>query len=151
MKLKPICGENGGVTKAGAPCSVAMNLSPTNGLCVMHDPERATDAAAMRAAGQRANGAANRRAKAADPDTVPPAPKTLEDAVFLAAWITRAVLIGDIDVRVAEAATKAVRQFQLGEEKRAMEAEIKHLRAELAAAQKGVARPVLGVTRGGSR
>ena len=101
-----------------------------------HDPERAEELRAVHAAGGKAAGVAKRHAKAALPDGVPKAPRSLDDASQIASWITRAVLIGEIDVRVAEAATKAVRQFQLTEEKRAMQAELKALRAQLDAAKR---------------
>ena len=106
----------------------------------MHDPERVAERLAIHSAGGAASKKAKTKAKAADASETPNAPRTLADAVAVASWITRAVLIGEIDVRVAEAATKAVRQFQLGEEKRALEGEIKALRAELAAAR-GKAKP----------
>jgi hypothetical protein len=129
----------GAPTKAGAPCRTAMNLADS-GLCVQHDPERVAVRLAMVQSGGHASAVTRIRAKAAPASEVPKAPRTLADAVSIASWITRAVLTGTIDVRVAEAGTKAVRQFQLGEEKRALEGEIKKLRAELAAAR-GKAKP----------
>lgn len=134
------CGDAGGLTKAGTACRCSMNLSPANGRCVMHDNERLAERLAIRSAGGAASKVAKTKAKAADASEVPAAPRTLSDAVAVSSWITHAVLIGEIDVRVAEAATKSVRQFQLSEEKRALEGEIKKLRAELAAAR-GKAKP----------
>jgi hypothetical protein len=60
----------------------------------------------------------------------------LDDAVKVASWITRAVLVGEIDTRVAEAATKAVRQFQLGEEKANLLKQIAELKARLSEHEK---------------
>ena len=90
----------------------------------------------MRVKGGRASGESKRREKAAHPENAPRAPKSLADAVQVASWITHAVLVGEIDVRVAEAATKAVRQFQLGEEKRALVEKVKTLNAKLRAVEK---------------
>lgn len=134
------CGDAGGVTKAGAPCRSFLNISPASGRCAMHDDARKAERLAIHSAGGSASKVAKTKAKAADASEAPAAPRTLADAVAVASWITRSVLIGAIDVRVAEAATKAVRQFQLGEEKRALESEIKKLRSELAAAR-GKAKP----------
>jgi len=131
-----MCGDHGGITKAGAPCRSRLNLSPTSGRCLQHDADRAESAHALRIAGGRASGMKQRMARAALPEGAPKAPRTLEDAVRIAAWITRATLVGEIDVRVSEAATKAVRQFQLGEEKRAMQKELVALRTQLAALKK---------------
>ena len=148
-RMTTTCGDGGGTTKAGTPCRCALNLSPTSGLCMQHDPDRQAERDAMRAAGGKASGPAKRRAKAADPAVVPDAPKSLADAVRLASWIVRATLAGEIDVRVSEAATKAVRQFQLGEEKRVLEAEVRKLRAELAEARRETSRGVIGaISRG---
>jgi hypothetical protein len=125
------CGAAGGVTLAGAPCKSWLNLSPTSGKCLMHDEERVAERARATSVGGKASKAAQVKAKAANPANAPKAPKTLDDAVAVASWITRAVLTGEIDVRVAEAAVKAVRQFQLGEEKRGYEVQIKTMRAEI--------------------
>jgi hypothetical protein len=90
----------------------------------------------MRARGGERAGETRRLEKASQHPDVPKAPRTLQDAVDVASWITRAVLVGEIDVRVAEASCKAVRQFQLSHEKRVLEKEIAALRAELAEARK---------------
>lgn len=125
----------GGTKANGSPCRSFLNLS-ASGFCLMHDPERAGQRAAMRSAGGAAAKVARSRGRAADPATVPPRMKSLADAVSVASWIVDAVLRGDVDARTAESATKAVRQFQLGEEKATLLREIKKLRAELAAATK---------------
>lgn len=108
-----------------------MNLSATTGRCIQHDEERVAERAAMRSAGGDASRVSKVKAKAADPAKAPKAPRTLDDAVKVASWVTRAVLTGVIDVRVAEAATKAVRQFQLGEEKANMLRRIAAVEARL--------------------
>jgi hypothetical protein len=108
-----------------------MNLSPTTGRCVQHCPERAAERAAMQSAGGAAAKVAKRQAKAADTSAVPPRMRTLGDAVSVAAWIVDSVLRGAIDARTAEAATKSVRQFQLGEEKRALQDRVRELERRL--------------------
>ncbi len=125
----------GALTKSGLPCRTTMNLGAT-GICVQHDPERLTERRQMQSAGGMASKVAKVKAKAADPSTVPPRMKSLSDAVAVASWITDAVLRGEIDARTAESATKAVRQFQLGEEKATLLREITKLRGELADARK---------------
>lgn len=114
----------------------------------MHDESRIAERARVRSAGGDAAKVAKTKAKAADPATVPPRMKSLADAVSVASWIVDAVLCGAIDARTAESATKAVRQFQLGEEKATLLREITKLRAELAAARKESPRPALEVHRG---
>lgn len=124
-----------GTTAKGAPCGSFLNLSES-GFCLMHDPERAGERAAMRSAGGAAAKVAKTKSKAADPATTPPRMKSLADAVSVASWIADAVLRGDIDARTSEAATKAVRQFQLGEEKASLLKRISALEAQLKAAAK---------------
>ena len=130
------CGDNGGVTKAGTPCRSALNLSPVTGRCLMHDEARAEQRAVMRSRGGAAAKIARTKAKAADPVTVPGAPKTIEDAEKFASWLTHAVCVGDIDARTAHEAAVCLREFRGASEKRIMEREVKALRAKLAAATK---------------
>ncbi len=129
------CGDAGGRTAKGTPCRSHMNLGEA-GLCLFHDPLRKHLAKAAQAAGGRARGEAMRRERAALPADVPRAPRTLEDAEKVASWITHAVLIGEIDVRVAEAATKAVRQFQLSVEKRTLQDRVRELEKALREARR---------------
>lgn len=126
----------GAPTKAGTLCKCSMNISATSGLCMMHDPERKAERAAIHRAGGSASGVARTRAKAADPATVPPAPKTIEDAEKFASWLTHTVCSGGIDSRTAHEAAVCLREFRGAAEKRIMERAIKALRAELAAARK---------------
>ncbi len=125
------CGEAGGITKAGTPCRARLNLSPTNGRCLQHDPERVEVARDMRLAGAHAAGKAQQKAKAALPDGVPGIPKTLDDAARFSAWTANAILEGKIDARTGEAAIKACRQFQLCEKERGLERKVKELEAQL--------------------
>lgn len=123
-----------GTTKAGAPCR--SQFVGASGYCLTHDPEKTAEARAIRQAGGRATSKAQRALEASQPKNVPKEPKTLEDAARISAWITRATLMRHIDARTSEAATKAVRQFQLAEEKRVLVTTIKELRAELAEAKR---------------
>ena len=118
----------------GSPCRVTMGLDPVSGLCIVHDPARRDELRDRQAKGRAARGAEQRRKP---PAKMPPMPQSLEDAVRFASWLTWAVLVGEIDARTCESSTKALRQFQLGEEKRALQDEVKKLRAELADARKG--------------
>jgi hypothetical protein len=133
------CGDAGGVSKKGAPCSQYMNLSPTTGMCLMHDPERAAQRRETQVAGAVAKGAAMRAAKAALPEDCPPAPKTIADAEKFASWLTYSVCIGRIDARTAHEASVCLKEFRGAHEKRVLESEVRALRRELAAA-KGAAK-----------
>jgi hypothetical protein len=134
------CGDNGGRRKDGAPCGSVLNLSPVTGQCLMHDAARVTERAAMRSAGGAAAKMAKVKAKAADPVTVPGAPKTIEDAEKFASWLTHAVCVGNIDARTAHEAAVCLREFRGASEKRIMERELKALRAALADAKRGRAK-----------
>ena len=112
VKQAPTCGDSGGVTLAGKPCRSSISLSPENGLCRVHDPARAKEVLEMRRAGAHARGEAARRAKAALPDDVPRAPKTLQDAVEWSSWAIRAVATGEIDPRVGHEIGYLVNSFK---------------------------------------
>lgn len=127
------CGDSGGLTKSGEPCRSTLNLSSTTDLCAFHDPGRATEVREMRAKGGVAAGQAKRKAKTADPATVPANPKTLDDAVAYASWLTRAVCVGAIDARTAESSTKALALFSSSVAKRELQHEVKALRAQIVA------------------
>ena len=130
------CGDNGGITRAGARCRASLNLSPSSGLCVQHDPDRVEVARQLRLTGGRASGLKQRLKKAALPEHVPRAPKTIADAEAFASWLTHAVCVGDIDARTAHEAAVCLREFRGASEKRILEREIKALRQELAEAKR---------------
>jgi len=132
---KPTCGDSGGVTKAGLPCRSALNLSPEDGLCIAHDPERVDEARAMRVAAGKATGLANRKRRAASPLVVPKPPRTLQDAVEWSSWAMHAVATGEIDARTGHEIGYLVNAFKAAVEKRDLLAEIEALRAELASAR----------------
>lgn len=128
----PACGDAGGRTQSGRPCRVYMNLGAT-GLCLMHDASRAEERRAVHVKGALAKGAAVRAARAALPEDCPKAPKTIADAEHFASWLTHAVCIGKIDARTAHEAAVCLREFRGANEKRVLQAELKALRADLAA------------------
>ena len=123
-----------GTKTNGDPCGSKLGLS-LDGLCLNHDPERQDAVLAIRVAGGQAAGAAKRAARAARaanvPDDVPPAPKTLDDAVRYFAYITHAVATGKLDARSAHEAAYALNGFKAAVEKRDLEREIKGLRKQL--------------------
>lgn len=137
MRL-PTCGDAGGRTQSGRPCRVYMNLGAT-GLCLMHDASRIEERRAVHAKGGVAKGVAVRQARAVLPEDCPKAPKTLADAERYASWLTHAVCIGTIDARTAHEAAVCLREFRGANEKRVLQAELKSLRADLAA-MKGTAK-----------
>jgi hypothetical protein len=141
----------GATTKAGTSCRSTMNLSPTNGRCLQHDPERIAEARALHVMGAKARGAAAQRAKAADPATVPKPPQTLEDAVQWSSWAMHACATGAMDARTGHEVGYLVARFTEALNKRDLLRKIEELERALATAKKETPRPVLGVSRGGSR
>ena len=125
------CGDSGGRTRVGTACGASMNLSPTSGLCVQHDPERAEAARALRVEGGRASGAAKRRAKAALPEGVPSAPRSLEDAVQWSSWAMRAIATGEIDARTGHEVGYLIARFAEAVNKRDLEKRLEKALAEL--------------------
>lgn len=134
-EVKPTCGQAGGRTKRLKHCNVTMNLSPTNGLCLQHDPERKEELYQVRVAGAKARGKKVQKAKAAQGE-VPRKPKNLQDAIEWASWATFAVATGEIDTRVAHEVAVLVREFRMALEKRALEEQVEALKAQLAEANK---------------
>ena len=147
-RMTTTCGAAGGRTKAGTACRSSLNLSPSSGLCMMHDPERVEERRAMHSAGGAAAKVAKRRAKAADPAAVPEIPKTLDDAATYFAWLVDQGARGAMDARTVHECAFALKGFQSAAEKRDMEREIKKLRDELADARKESPRAVVGAIRG---
>ena len=133
---KRTCGDSGGRKADGSPCGSKLNLSPENGQCLMHDSARTEERLRVTQAGGVASAQAKRDRKTADPDDVPSAPKTLEDAAEFASWLTHAVVVGRLDARTGHEAAYALRAFQAMAEKRDLQKEVASLRHELAAAQK---------------
>ena len=95
MTDKPTCGDAGGLTKAGAPCRSTLNLGD-GGRCLMHDTSRAEERLRVTQAGGVASAVAKRDRKTADPDDVPTAPRTLQDAVTWSSWAIHGVACGRI-------------------------------------------------------
>ena len=123
--LKPTCGDAGGrkVTD-GTPCAQTLNLSPSNGQCIVHDAERTDQHRAMSQRGQAASTVSKRDAKYADPEDVPPVPETLEDAVEWAGWALRATACGRIEHRVGATISTLINSFKSALEKRDLLREI---------------------------
>lgn len=76
---------------------------------------------------------AKRKAKAARPDRVPRAPRTLRDAKRYSSWALNAVAIGEIGVPVAHVITGLLREFRTATEKVELGNQVAQLRAEIAA------------------
>ena len=129
------CGEAGGRNSKGLPCGVYLNLSPSTGLCLMHDPERAESRAELKRQGGQAAGAARRQARAAMPDGVPRAPTNLEDSVKWSSWAMHAIATGEIDHKVGHEVGYLVARFTEAVSKRDLERQVKSLQARLRAFQ----------------
>lgn len=91
----------------------------------MHDEARADEAQQARVKGGQSGGEVKRGAMVALPSEVPAAPKTLEDAVEFASWLSRAVCIGTLDARTAHEATYSLTCFKAGAEKRDLQRSLK--------------------------
>lgn len=135
--MPPLSPQCLGTTQAGERCRSTLNIGPT-GYCLAHDPDRVAQRLASRAAGGRASGRRRQleRAGLFKVENTPPAPKTLADAEAFASWLTHAVCAGGIDARSAHEAAVCLREFRSAATARALEKEVKALRAELAAAKK---------------
>ena len=110
---KPRCT---GTKTDGSPCLVTFALSP-DGRCLFHDPARADKVRAMRVNGGKAARPARRPPNAA-PLVVPPAPKTFDDAVAYASWLTHAIASGALDPKQGREATQALNSFRTALDKR---------------------------------
>ena len=130
------CGSNGGKNERGEPCGTAMNLSPTSGLCVHHDPARVDEARALyktgAAAAARATHLRRIERQVTTPDNMPrEEPDTLARLARWHRWVVRAVATGLVDARTAREITGSLKELrpvlvQIGLEKR-----VKELEAEL--------------------
>jgi hypothetical protein len=104
-------------TKAdGSPCRTKFGLSAA-GYCLQHDPERADEARAMRSKGGKAPRGPRPPASPV-PLVVPPAPKTFDDAVAYASWLTHAIASGALDPKQGREATQALNSFRTALDKR---------------------------------
>lgn len=126
-----------GITKAGQPCRVSMNLS-AGGLCLAHDPERREAARQTRIAGGVAAGQARRerRAKLPPASDVPKVMRTLDDAVRWSSWAADQVARGSMDARSAHEIAVLVREFRQTVEKRDLQHEVARLQKRLAMLEK---------------
>jgi len=68
---------------------------------------------------------------------VPKAPKSLDDAVAFASWLTHAVCVGTLDARTAHESAYALNCFKESVAKRDLQREIAALRDQLEALKKG--------------
>ena len=110
------CGDAGGVTKSGQPCRTTLNLSATNGRCLMHDLERIERRRAVRAAGGHATaeGRAERlaEAKASMPTDVPKAPRTLAQLARYLTWVLAATAERRLDPAVSRELVLGCRELR---------------------------------------
>ena len=134
----PTCGDRGGKTKKGTPCSAFRNLDPVSGLCMWHDESRGPEREANQRAAQAGSEAKVRAT--ARPKGLPPPPQTIEDARAYASWcvdaVARGPADGGIDVRRAHEITGLLREFRGAAEKAELVGRVKALEAELRKYQK---------------
>lgn len=135
MKAK-VCGDSGGRTKNGIPCTVPFGLSEKNGLCFTHDPERKARRKATSIGGGKAAGVATRKARAAGPESMPKKlPETLELVSTWLKWTTQAVACGEISPRVAQEIVRGCKEQREALKDLHLERRVKELEAQLKAAK----------------
>lgn len=120
----------------GERCKSFIGLSEKNGLCPMHDPDRAEQMERARAAGREAYKPRARQAKVAAAIGIPEKPETLEDAAEWASWALRALALGQIDTRIASGIASLVNAFKGAKEKAELEKELRSMREQLSQARK---------------
>jgi hypothetical protein len=104
--------------------------------CIWHDDKRRGRASAMRRRGGKKGARIARRLRG----SIPPPPKTLDDAVQLASWLTHAVLAGNVTPKAAQEATRAVAQFTRGLAARDMTDRVRELEAQIKRFKRGANR-----------
>lgn len=129
------CGAAGGRKLSGDPCRAFLNLSPTSGLCMMHDPERVAQRLLMQRRGASNSAVSKRRARAADPSIVPRPPQTLDEAVEWSSWAMHSVAAGELDARTGHEIGYLIARFTEALNKRDLLREVEQLRRDLAAAR----------------
>ena len=127
------CGTSGGTNADGRPCGSTLGLSPTNGLCLQHDPERTEERRAVVAAGGRAAGEKARQRRLemqhARPEQMPDyEPDTLERVALWHQWASKAVGLGWIDARTSDSLCRHLKELRptlvaIGHEQRVKELE----------------------------
>ncbi len=139
------CGSNGGINERGEACGVAMNLSPTTGLCIHHDPKRVDEARAL----YKTGGAAATRAThlrriermTTTPENMPRfKPDTLERLAAWLQWTVTAVGTGQVDARTAAEMTRALQQLRPVLTSIGLDRRVKELERELRAYKKRAGR-----------
>lgn len=122
-----------GTSRSGAPCRMRSNLNPENGLCLVHDPERAEEFRTFARAGQQRAVAArkeNRKIRAATLADVlerPPVGDSLETLATFHRWVIEATARGDLELGVSRTHTAAVRVQQQVYEKRDLMRQLRDL------------------------
>lgn len=94
----------------GQQCGAQLQFGRgADGKCMWHsgDPEMKALARQFKSAGGRKSGSRTRL----DPERVPTAPATLDDAVSWSAWVARVTALGHLDPKQAAEVTKAISQF----------------------------------------
>lgn len=120
----------GAPTESGGTCGVTFGLcdEPGCGRCWTHDPHRSEE---REAANSRGGYRAARGPGTIAPGDVPPAPRTLQDAVVWAAWAARAAATGELDTGRANAAARLLKEFRQALERTEAKAELEELRRKL--------------------
>lgn len=123
-----------GITAKGERCRQFLDLS-ADGLCLVHDPERADEAAAMRERGGETTRVlhAEREARTVRVDDLPPPMEmTLQGIARYQAWHIQQVAAGRLDKKLSGSLTYGLTLLKACLEKAELEDQLKAARAELA-------------------
>jgi hypothetical protein len=121
----------------GSRCGQWQSLSPVNGKCIWHDPERSKEAATARRRGgigasKFSRAVKARAAQVVHPADAPPPPATLQDCATWASWLAHAVVTGRLDARTCKEGVTAINSLRGSVEKLDLSARTARLEAELA-------------------
>jgi hypothetical protein len=136
--MTPQCGDAGGTTKAGQPCRGRLNLSPVNGLCLEHDPDRVEARRVVHVAGARAKGRFQREETEAERAVVVASRQleTFDGLIRLQAVNLAETDAGRRDTRTSEAVSKGIREQRMNLHDRDTLKELSRLRKDIAEARK---------------
>jgi hypothetical protein len=111
------CGDSGGKTQSGAPCGATLGLGEESGLCVVHDPERATQSMLDRREGGRLSGIVRslerERRATTRPENLPTfPPDNLERLAAWHIWAANAVATGEIAARTGDTIARLLKELR---------------------------------------
>lgn len=122
-----------GTTADGDPCGSP--VVDEDGWCPAHGPDG--DERMREIARKGGEATARKHRGGVDPEDVPEAPETIEDAVVWAAWAARAAATGELSTSRANAAAKLLREFRQALERREAAEQLEEIRRQIEEAAGG--------------